>query len=143
MIETVHAYAAGIVDGEGCIAISENAKRTQFRIEVVNSDPRVCVWLKERYGGSVYQKKHYGGSRHIVYSWIVVSSTAGEFITAIYPYLVIKKEQADIALAYLKTKGKIGQRLEAGTYDERVRLIKRLSEARVHRPSLKVVNSGE
>jgi hypothetical protein len=141
MTETDNAYAAGILDGEGSIAISGRAK-TALCIYVGNSDPRMCVWLKERYGGSIYQSPsriRNGKSTRIMYQWQLASASAGAFLKAVYPYLVIKKEQADIAFAYLATKGKSGQRVEVGDHLYRLDLIDRLKETRNHRPPLKAV----
>ena len=142
MIETDNAYAAGIVDGEGCIQISTTTKRTWLAIGVANSDPRVCVWLSERYGGKVHQQKprtQNGKPTRIMYTWYVGSAAAGNFLKTIYPYLVIKKEQADIALAFLTTKGTGGQRVEPGDYLHRLDLIERLKQTRAHRPPLRAV----
>lgn len=142
MIETDNAYAAGVVDGEGCIQINATPKHTWLAISVANSDPRVCVWLAERYGGKVHQDKprvRNGKPTRVMYSWQVGSATAGEFLKAIHPYLVIKKEQADIALAFLVTKGKGGQRVEPGDQLHRLDLIERLNKTRAHRPPLRAV----
>ena len=141
MSETDHAYAAGIVDGEGSIAISGRLKTALF-VTVSNSDPRVCIWLKERYGGFVYQSPgriRNGKQTRIIYQWRCASATAGQFLKIIYPYLVIKKEQAEIAFAYLSTKGKTGQRVEIGDHLHRLDLIERLNQTRHHRPPLRAV----
>ena len=142
MSETDHAYAAGIVDGEGSIGINSTPKHTWLVISVANSDPRVCVWLADRYGGKVHQDKQRirnGKSTRIMYHWQAGAATSGKFLKVIHPYLVIKKEQADIALAFLMTKGKGGQRVEPGDYLYRLDLIERLKETRAHRPPLRAV----
>jgi len=136
--ETDHAYAAGIVDGEGTITLHDHGKRTALTVAVFNSEPRVCVWLQERYGGSIGQNIRPDPHR-IMYAWRCSSSLASKFLNNIYPYLIIKKQQADIALAYLKTVGRRGQRVEPGDYLHRLDLIERLNQTREHRPPLRAV----
>ena len=102
-----NAYAAGLVDGEGCITIENQRNHMYLLIQVCNTDPRVCIWLKERFGGAIRTQQQKNWKR--MYRWAVTTVKAKEFLTAIYPYLIIKKEQADIAFAFLDTKGNRGR----------------------------------
>jgi len=142
MTKIDHAYAAGIVDGEGSISIQNYSSITSLRVEVVNTDPRICLWLKERFDGRVYQHPRTNG-RRMLYKWTVASAAAGTFLKAICPYMILKKEQAEIALAYQQTMRKTSDRLSWFDKQNRLKLITKLNEARRERPSLRVVNSGE
>ena len=53
-IETVHAYCAGFVDGEGCISIG-NSRRQNYRLEVivVQKYKKPCEFFLGHYGGSI------------------------------------------------------------------------------------------
>lgn len=57
--ETDWAYAAGLVDGEGCIAIVRSfvAQRAKYQygvaVVVANRERNVLEWLRQLWGGSV------------------------------------------------------------------------------------------
>ena len=52
--ETDKAYLAGIIDGEGCINVTEDKQSTGIRVEVGSTDPRVIDWIYRKTGiGSV------------------------------------------------------------------------------------------
>lgn len=110
--DTDKAYLAGIVDGEGCISISKQIiKRTPTPVyslivvvSLVNKD--VLQYFKEITGlGSVkYGAKHESSDNsRTSYQWWVSSRQAEKLLVEIYPYLRIKREQADIALSFMKT----------------------------------------
>lgn len=121
--QTELAWAAGAIDGEGCVAIrtsrSANTKRPQYGLylAVGNTDPRMPQRLAEMFGGAVILKdaKH---RRRAMFEWRVFSSKAAAILKEIRPYLVIKGEQADIAIAFgatLRVKGSwknVGDALE-------------------------------
>lgn len=99
-------YAAGIVDGEGYIGIStafdvrKSRKLSHFvRLVIVNTDPRLPGWFADRFGGAI-AVSHSGRKKRWKprCSWAIHGERAEKFIEAIRPYLVIKGEQADIAL---------------------------------------------
>ncbi len=54
----VNAYAAGILDGEGCISIRHDKRddRPEHtytpRITIVNTNKQVINWYKENFGGN-------------------------------------------------------------------------------------------
>lgn len=115
------AYAAGIVDGEGCLSVhkgwySENMMRkaAKFRhkhytvlITVRNTDTRLMDWLVANVGGKIYrqrfkEKPHWKTS----YRWQLFGQKAQEnFLLAILPYLVIKRAQALILLEFIRMNG--------------------------------------
>lgn len=94
------AYAAGIVDGEGCIAIRRGKHGPHFcQVAVANTSLILCEWLKQRWGGNVHRKKR--NAQHNwkpVYQWRVNNRLAISFLKQVRPYLLIKQAQADLAL---------------------------------------------
>ena len=61
MKETDRAYAAGIIDGEGCISlrgrkVSERLYTTPS-IEVTNTNRDILVWLQNFFSGGIYLNK--------------------------------------------------------------------------------------
>jgi hypothetical protein len=66
--ETDWAYAAGFVDGEGCIAVTRsfNANRDRFyygvAVVVVNRDRSVLDWMNHLWSGWVVEMPFSGGN---------------------------------------------------------------------------------
>ncbi len=109
------AYTAGIIDGEGCIYIRvsdrpiPNKIRTTFYglvVEVKNTDSRMIDFLYERYNGlrKIERRETERGKK--VYCWVITGKRAVVFLESIYPFLVCKKDQVDIAVRFRKTFGK-------------------------------------
>ena len=99
------AYAAGLFDGEGCIAIRKMKQKNSrycFSLTcVVNmTDPRPVRALMEHFGyGTVSQ-----GQAHPIYRrpirWTIVCQTAADFLRQVQPYLLVKREEAALALEF-------------------------------------------
>ena len=106
------AYAAGIIDGEGCIQIQKR-KSGGYRMLVLisNTDGRMIDWFIDNFGGR--KKNHLIGHKKWknCWEWIIYGRNAGKFLEKIYPYLVIKKEQADLAILYCNTLTQGGQKV--------------------------------
>src|ERR1700687_3503368 len=104
------AYAAGILDGEGCVSIlarrkTDRARATiQLRVQVSNTSIVLLSWLRERWGGSIHAHAASNRNWKLAWDWVIVSSTAGAFLRDVRPLLVIKTAQADNAIAYQATK---------------------------------------
>lgn len=101
------AYIAGFFDGEGHIRIQRHSKRCrtmtlQCQISQVTEYP--LVWIQERFGGTISGRliKYAGGLRPI-YSWQISSLGAEKFLRAIYPYLQVKQDEADVAILFRET----------------------------------------
>ena len=108
------AYIAGIIDGEGTIGLylghrgeinSPHGRRTptySLRIRVRMCDKTIIDWLLSSIGGRYYSKE--GNDRHRdIHDWSIVGVDAIQFLKYIYPYLRVKKRQADVALEFGKT----------------------------------------
>lgn len=107
--KTELAYAAGFFDGEGSIGIAftknTNGKRYhRLMISIVQTDPRPLLWIKARFGGYMGTGKMHNLGRKLAYTWQSNSQVAEDFLRTIRPYLIVKAEQADIALAFRETK---------------------------------------
>ena len=105
LTEVQLAYAAGIFDGEGCIRVNRQGKQPVVRIHVTNTDPRLTTTLKEWFGGYVWvESKQYMANAKIRYVWEASATSAARVLRAVLPYLFLKHEQAEIALAIQATK---------------------------------------
>ncbi len=93
------AWAAGIIDGEGCILIKEGVA-LRVVVNVENTDPRMLIELRLAFGGSIALRKGVSKSkRRPIWQWDISAKKAEAMLTAIRPYLICKGDQADIALA--------------------------------------------
>ena len=97
------AWAGGIVDGEGCIGAYATSGYMRLKLEVNNIDPRMPQMLYEMFGGTRYLHPAQRPNERQLYRWCAHDALAGRIIAQIYPYLVIKKEQAEIALQIAAT----------------------------------------
>lgn len=108
-------YLAGIIDGEGCISIflhkygtkdGSSKFTTNLEISIYQADDRLMKWLVFHYGGKFYRHDCDGASRP-GYSWFAPRGKAREeFLLQVIPYLLLKKEQALLALQYLRLERK-------------------------------------
>jgi len=136
------AYLAGIIDGEGCISLNRREvphparwsgrgrkpttwARFEGRLHVANTDMRLLDWLNDRWPAR-FSVNHppspnqAAGMRckpcHTIY-WN--SRHAEEPLRAALPFLVLKREQAEILLAFIATLGNRGTPLSVDTYLKR------------------------
>ncbi len=108
------AYAAGIIDGEGSIVITQaKTKRTkrgyQFTLAVAvrNTNEWLIQWLKFNFGGSVgmstlNMEKRFGYKP--IWYWQMTSDIAMKFLELLLPYLQLKKPQAELAIRFQKNR---------------------------------------
>ncbi|MCK4669539.1 hypothetical protein KAT21_05420 [Candidatus Bathyarchaeota archaeon] len=103
------AYLAGIIDGEGTIAIAkakikEGRKNHLYslRMSAANSDKGLVDWLKENFGGSIHILREEEGNHKKGYQWVLGSKDTYKLLKGMKDYLVIKKEQADIGIEFYK-----------------------------------------
>jgi len=99
------AYAAGIVDGEGCITIKRTKAIGTYRrpryianVSVVNSNIHMIEWLHENFGGSFFARKKQRDFHKNTWAWDASALVAAKFCEGILPYLLAKREQAEIVL---------------------------------------------
>ena len=104
--ETDLAWAAGIVDGEGSIGLIRMKRYDNYgtgvtydlRLDVGNTDPRMLKKLQDLFGGSISRSMEKRENRKPCATWHLHGSNAANVLAAIRPYLVIKGEQADVAI---------------------------------------------
>jgi hypothetical protein len=103
------AYAAGFVDGEGCIAVvrsfSPARSKYQYGVAVVvaNRERQVLEWFREMWTGNVVRLPTRNGLHRDAWNWRSPSGQSAEyFLQGIRPWLRIKTKQCDNALAMIK-----------------------------------------
>lgn len=104
---TDHAWAAGIVDGEGCIQYEAFHKGNtgRFRVDVFNTDRRIIDALHTPFGGHIYIARHYAGQNDKpCWTWRLAGYECLPFFLAIEPYLISKKEKALNGIKFIQSK---------------------------------------
>ena len=116
MNKLILAYTAGLFDGEGFVRIDSHHKNistgrtpanTRFCLHVgvaMTYMPAIKL-LHERFGGHYrgddsFQKRY--SKNRVIYRWNATSVKAYDFLVAIQPYSVVKREQIDIAIKFQK-----------------------------------------
>lgn len=106
------AYIAGIIDGEGSIIISrlkENKGTHKYRyqlfVKVVNTDERLLKFLSKKTLTNYYKDKDHPNKSNSRTSYSIhwSVSVSEDLLKKVYPFLIIKKEQVDLALKFRKT----------------------------------------
>ncbi len=109
--DTDWAYAAGFVDGEGCIAIGRSfePKRGRFyytvQIVVSNRDQAVLNWLRDTWGGWIVPNSanSRGLKARPAWNWRAPTGSSAEpFLLGIGEYLRIKQPQCENALEMIE-----------------------------------------
>lgn len=111
-------YIAGFFDGEGFISIqkashrSHSGSRYWLIAAISNTNKYVLDEIQKVVGGNVMMYKHKfrdGIGYH--YRLTFYSRKAYEFIKLIQPYLKVKREEADTAIAYQESLRPYGSRI--------------------------------
>ena len=97
-------YLAALLDGEGTICLHERAPDGQsaFFLQVViyNSSMNLMRWLVSNFGGKFYTRTKQETAKKIQYAWHPSGKKNRELLLlGVLPYLVVKREQAKLALA--------------------------------------------
>lgn len=108
--ETIAAYVAAFVDADGSIGLSKNRKRTDLvqtyvlRVSLYNNNPDPLQFVQGHFGGSLHSREP-GGNRFAKctqYTLVWQARKGAALLERILPYLIAKKEQGEIALAFRK-----------------------------------------
>lgn len=117
--QTQKAYIAGFFDGEGSVRI-ERSKTThgngaeghRYRLvtSIASTDKSVLTFIQSLYGGNVRSREGKGNQRDW-YEYLLVNEHANTFLIDLLPYLIVKKERAELAIRFRSVqesrKGKV------------------------------------
>ena len=99
-------YIAGFFDGEGSIGFY--GKRLSLRACITQArtpeSDRLFRRLQSRYGGSIYYAKRYKPSHRPSMMWSVFANVAVRFLGDIVDSLVLKKNQALLAMRWQRAR---------------------------------------
>ena len=100
----IEAYAAGIIDGEGCINCRRNDRwgsgrwGYQLSVSVQMMDPSAITFLATNFGGRARGPNAIGA-----YSWSLSGARAIEFLKKIETYCTVKLPHIRFALLFTVT----------------------------------------
>lgn len=142
------AYMAGIVDGEGCISIYGDGRKTvtgfpvyRLSLAIAMQNKPVLDLFVSNFGGRIYMA-HKNPNAHKSPYWRLpyMCHKAARVISTLRPYLRIKTEQADLAIRFQSTRiRRKGQGFEhpKSYYDEATEMHRLMSELN-HRDSVSI-----
>ncbi len=131
------SYLAGVVDSDGCIAISKmkgNYSKSQrianpryvLNLIVTNTSEDLMNWLTERFHGRIKPRKRYSEKHKTTWNWTLDHGKALHTLRMIKPYLIVKGEQAKVGIELIEnwvtTIGGQGARTPQIEVDRRERL---------------------
>ena len=107
------AWAAGFMDGEGSIYIREPHGRKGHRssyaivVNISQDDIRPMLFIQNLWGGSVNPGPVRDNGKCST-RWTVTALSAARFLEDILPFLLVKREQASLALELQSMKRPVG-----------------------------------
>lgn len=112
--QTIAAYTAGYIDGEGWIAIAGSSQKTvkgehhyKVVIRVASTDLESLQRLQQWWGGRIRSKCSKNPLHRDAWDWQLHAVNSRRFLRAILPFVQIKRGPVEVALRYLK-EGKVG-----------------------------------
>lgn len=136
LTETEKAYIAGVIDSDGCISFRRrNRKNNQnghcdIIINIVNTGKILIDYVYSITGIGYITKKRgeIKTNRKDHYRWNLGSKTAWEFLELIYPYLVLKRKRAKLAISLGKRITKRIGYTNRGTSTKEIKIRHRMCE---------------
>lgn len=125
------SYLAGLIDGEGYIGILQVKKGNKAEwfsnrelmlvpvIKVTMTHKEVVTWLKDSFGGTFETRKAHHNNRES-YGWTLKKNAAIDFVKKIYPYLMVKRQQAETLLRF--PRHLVGLPMTDEVYNKRIEL---------------------
>lgn len=94
-------YAAGLIDGEGYIGVNHTKADTyniRVAVAMVTKGSSILTQLHRAFDGHMSEMKPQGEQNAAKTRWTVDGATAAAFLEQVEPHLILKQEQARIAL---------------------------------------------
>lgn len=94
------AYAAGLVDGEGCISIGKSGSWFTARVDIgmTIKAEHLLTAFRSKYGGSIRCTRPATERWEEAKAWSIHGPSAAVFLRRIKPHLRLKEEQARLAI---------------------------------------------
>jgi hypothetical protein len=111
------SYVASMVDADGGIFLSRTTLYTSkgnpyfgydLKVSIANTSMILMKWLVKNFGGEFRPKQKGKLGKKICYEWFVNGghSKIEWFLLQLLPYMLIKRDQANLALQFVRLEGK-------------------------------------
>jgi hypothetical protein len=110
-------YAAGFVDGEGCIGFAKTRTSIFPRVLVTNTNLEILNEFKEKWGGDIKPLSLRKENWKQGYYWRISWAKAVNFLSDIEPYLKIKNRQAHAVFAWDEIRPGRGGKADKDSFD--------------------------
>lgn len=109
------AYLAGVLDSDGYIGINKRkagkwAANYQPRVQVKQVDTEATDLFRETFGGHLYRHEPSAERGRPLWCWQVHSAACRPVLEALLPYLRIKRNRAENALALCDVNRRTGRK---------------------------------
>lgn len=95
------AYAAGLIDGEGCVYAAKNGAG----IKVSMTQPSAVGWLAARFGGTLHPPRQHKQAAKPVHTWTIQRQADLLLILPpLLPYMLVKRAKAERLIELLHHK---------------------------------------
>lgn len=107
-------YIAGLIDGEGCIRLHQQRhpgyanESYSPQLQIGMTYQPLLDWLVEHVGGRYVRHRRKDGSKDL-YNWRIHGPNTVTLLRATYPYLVVKRAQADVIFEFAVTGTTVGE----------------------------------
>lgn len=100
--DTDYAYIAGVIDSDGCIQackLTSGSGHYRAELHVIQKNIAIIDFLYSRFEGSVnvVNRQHKSGLKNYI-RWMITGTRMANILKNCLPYLVLKKEQAKLAI---------------------------------------------
>jgi hypothetical protein len=100
----IDAFASGLFDGEGTVGIRKQERRSRYtyslNVQFHMTNKEVLEFLRIHYGGNpIHTCKRYPRKRQ-GYRYNLFGDTAINFLKAICPYSIVKREEIILSLEF-------------------------------------------
>jgi hypothetical protein len=112
--DTTIAYIAGVLDGEGCIQIEkpkrkhnrEKSQTYKLQVRIANTDLRLIEYINGIFPAYIYNGSEKRKGRRRQFVWHANGKKAAQVLRQLLPYLICKREQAEVAISFQETFNK-------------------------------------
>ena len=130
MRKLTSAYLAGIIDGDGYISILKTKRGTKKSfhssrdyiyvpvVKVAMVDKEFIQWLHTSFGGNFETRPAFNNNRES-YCWTLRKALVEDFLHDIYPYLRIKKRQAELVFKFKNLNLGAGKTIDDANWAKR------------------------
>ena len=120
MKKTDIAYMAGIFDGEGSITIAKRPATPKWnpcyylKVNIGMANEYIPKLFQFYFGGSIYRYEPRGLSKLPLWNLKLTTRQATELLSVLLPYLKLKRNEAELAIAFQAKKQHGGMWGESG-----------------------------